>query len=308
MILRRAAAVALAWALLWAYGYNPADYPVRLAVRAFGRTAEAVYEGSRYEGPGLVSLRFKSAAGAILTDTTSHRASYGASSAPGWNRLMRLDVAGMTAYRVGAGLPFSTFDYLVTLALAFFLTRLSVPGFLGWGPGRPGTDAVRLPLTVLKTADFALAACAVLGPILYSAPQIWMTGAVWFGLRLARLRGHVEFIQILPPADAPPQLALPPSEGAAIRRAKDPIRNAASFWALTTPEGWPLLPAGALATGLLILALVGGHHALISVPVPGYRLLGIPLGGWSAVGWSLSVFAAAALIREFLAAWRRSAD
>lgn len=295
----------LAWGLLWACGYGPADYPLRTAVRHFGRPAEARYQGSSVVGAGLVSVRFTTEGGDSVGDTTSYGASYSDRKVPGWNRLMMLKLGGRTFYRVAAGFPFGLFDYLVTLALAFLLIRLRLPGFLGSGPVPALPGAPRIPSTALRAADVAAAACAVMGPFLYSAPQACVTGALWFAVRLARYRGAIDFFEVRPLPRPRPLLAIPASEAATLRAPK-PKRKTRSFFGLKTSEGWSTVPAGLLAMGVLILTLVQADRRLVSVPVPGYRPLGLPLAAWSVVGWTLLAGAVALAVREFLSAWRAS--
>lgn len=304
---RRTALLGLAWGLLWAVGYAPAEYPLRLAVRLFGRPAEARYMGGSVVGTGLVLVRFKTPAGDSVADTTSFKASLSNHNSPGWNRLLVLEVGGRKFYRVGAGYPFGIFDYVVTLALAFLLIRLRLPGFLDSGrvPALPG--APRIPSTALKAADVAAAACAVLGPFLYSAPQACLTGALWFAVRLARHRGLVEFFDVRPPPDPPPVLALPAAEAATLR-AQKPRRKTRSFFGLKTSEGWSTVPAGLLALGVLILTMVMADRRYVSVPVPGYRPFGLPLEAWSAVGWTLLAAALVLAAREYISGWRASDD
>lgn len=297
----------MAWGLLWTCGYSPADYPTRIAVRFLGRPAEARYQGSRNEGGGVVSVRFKTAEGTSLSDTTSYKAANSNRKVPGWNRLMALELGGRTVYRVGAGFPFGTFDYIVTLVLALFLIRLRIPEFLGYFPVLARPDALRLPQTALKAADIAAAACAVLGPLMYSAPQACVTGALWFGLRLARHRGYIDFFEVRPLPNPRPLLTVPASEASTLRAAK-PKRKTRSFFGLKTSEGWSTVPAAVLALGVLILTLVQADRRYVSVPVPGYRPFGLPLEVWSFIGWALLASAIALAVREFLSAWRESDD
>lgn len=302
----RAALAAVGWAALWVCGYGPADYPVRWAVRALGRPAEVRYVGMRRVGWRAYDLEFRGPDGSLVTDRTSQ----GALDGPGWNRLLVLDAGlGRPVRRLAAGLPFGLLDYVVTVALALLLTRSSVPGFLGAGPVAPRAGALRLPWAVLVAADAALAACVVLGPAMYSAAQAFVTLALWFGLRLARLTGRIEFFRFVPPAAEPPVLALPAEQPAPIRAPRPPVgRGFGSFLSHTTEEGWSRLPAFAAAAGILILALVNGRNHLISVPEPGYSAFGLTLGQWSALGWVLVSLALAGVLRQFLSAWRRSDD
>lgn len=305
----RAAAFGLVWGLLWAWGYSPADYPVRLAVRTFGHPVSGRFPpGISLHGDGLFHVAQRIDAGVVIEDITTKSAQ----KVRARNQFLALDLAGVwTVHRHAVGFPFSPFDHYVTAALAFLVLRLWFPAFLGSGPTRPRGGAYRIPLWVLKAADIAVAACALLGPAMYSAAHAWTTCAVWFALRLARLRGFIEFVRLLPPTSEPPRLALPGSENAPVRPARvlrRPEGKGSSFLAYTTPEGWSRIPAGATAVGLLILAVVQARNRLISVPEPGYRVLGLALPHWQAIGWSLLACAAVVAVREFLAAWRRSDD
>ncbi|TBR23965.1 hypothetical protein EPO15_04980 [bacterium] len=303
--LARAALAAAAWAALWVWGYGPADYPVRWAVRAFGRPAEVRTTGMRRSGWRTYDVEFTSPAGTVVADKTSESAV----DAPGWNRLLVLELGGRRVYRLAAGLPFGLRDYLVTLALALLLTRLWVPGFLGLGPTTPKAGALRLPRAVLLAADAAFAACVVLGPEKYSAAQAWATVALWSGLRAARFTGRLEFFRFVPPAAEPPRLTLPGDEAAPVRAVPARVgKDFGSFLSHTTGEGWSRLPAFAAAAGLLVLACVNGRNHLVRVPEPGYTAFGLTLGGWSALGWGLVALALAGYLRQFLSAWRRSED
>jgi len=302
--LGRALTVGLAWGLLWACGYSPADYPVRLAVRTLGHPVKVTEKQTSY-GDKIITLEFKDEEGTTLTANTSKSAT----EVRGWKRVMALGLGGgLTAYRLATGFPFGTFDYYVTVVLALLLTRFRLPGFLGSEPTLLRAEARRLPMTVLKAADIAFAACAVLGPFMYTAAQAWITAVLWLALRIARYQGHIAFFWLLPPANEPPHLAIPLSEGASIRQAKSPNRKAYPVWGFTTSEGWSRLPAGAAAVGLLLLALVHARNSVISVPEPGYVFLGLTLRVWSMTGWGLLAFALAFAVREFLSAWRMSDD
>lgn len=304
LMVTRTLTAGLAWGLLWAVGYNPADYPARLAVRALGRPAAAVNQGMRREGRGLASIEFRLKDGSVVRQTT-HTAAF---ESPGGVRLLTLDLGGMKVHRPSKGFPFGLFDYVLTLALAFLALRLWVPGFFGPPPVFPRPGAPRLPWTALKAADIAAAVCAILGPFLYSPAQACLTAVVWLAVRSARLLGFVEFIQLAPPAAAHPLLAIPPSVDAPVRRVPEPRKDPDSFLAVSTREGWSRIPAGALAAGFLILALVKARNQLVSVPEPGYHLFGLGLETWSLVGWALVTSGLAVALREFLLAWRRSED
>lgn len=293
------------WGFLWAVGYSPADYPARLAVRALGSPAAADYRGMRREGPGHVSLEFRMKDGSVVRQTT-HPAAF---KSPGGIRLLTLELGGgRKLHRPSKGFPFGFFDYVLTLGLAFLAVRLWLPGFFGPPPVFPRPGAPRLPWTALTAADIAAAVCAILGPFLYSPAQACLTTGIWLAVRSARLLGVVEFIQLAPPAAAHPLLAIPPSVDTPVRRVPEPRKDPDSFLAVSTREGWSRIPAGALAAGFLILAVVNARNHLVAVPEPGYHLFGLTLGTWSVIGWALVALAVVSGIREFLAAWRRSED
>lgn len=303
-MLLRGAAVVIAWACLAAVGYSPADYPLRLAVRAFGRPVHARSSGHMMVSGGAYTVyrvKFEDPPAADDINMSDMQVQ-------GWNRLAGLDLGNRTVYRLRVGFPFTTVDRYITVGLAFLLIQLLLPGFLGSGPTACRTGSPRVPALVLKTADVALAAWVVLGPFMYSAAQAWLTCVIWSALRLARLQGRIDLIPFRPPASEPPKLVILPSEAARIRQVRSPKRDAASFWAHTTPEGWSRLPGGAVAVGSFILAAVHARNRLVSAPVPGFRVFGLSLGAWSAVGWSLLAFALAVAVWEFFSAWRRSEE
>lgn len=305
----RVAGFGLVWGLLWAWGYGPADYPVRLAVQTFGHPVRArLPPGSGPDGDGLFYVAQRIDSGVVIKDKTTKSATY----VPGWDRFLALDLASVwTVHRLAVGFPFSPFDHYVTGALAFLLIWRWFPAFLGWEPTRLRAGAFRIPLRVLQAADVAVAACALLGASMYSAAHVWITAAVWFALRLARLKGYVMFVRLLPPVGASPRLALPGSENAPVRpdrKVPHHEERPASLLASTTPNQWSKIPAGAIALGFLILAFVQMRNRLVSVPEPGYHVLGLALPHWQAISWSLIAFAAVVAIREFLVAWRQTDD
>lgn len=309
----RTLAFGLLWGLLWAWGYSPADYPVRLAVRAFGHPVATLRSGNDYQG-GIVTVRTMTESGDAIKDITSSSAR----KVRGGKQFVALDVPGFgPVYRLAVGFPFGTLDLCVTAALAFLLFWMCFPKVLGkiWKFSReflgkerapPRNRAIRIPLWVLTAADIAALSCVILGPFIYSAAQVCVMAAIWFALRFAGFKGYVEFIELLPPASEPSRLSLPGSENAPVRGVQRPQRKPWPFLAHTTPEGWSRLPSGAVAVGLLILAVVQTQNRLVSVPEPGYRIFGLSLPLWQAVGWGLLVFAAFVATWEFFSAWRRT--
>ena len=300
----KSAAAFILWAGLSYIGYSPADYPVRLAVRAFGHSVDAQSTGSYRVGEGVYEQRFKLASGVVVADKTSESAM----RAPRGNRLMALGRDDAATYRSDSGYPFGLFDRFVTILLAFLALRFGLPGFLGAVPVRVRPGAPRVPAWVLKAADIAFGAWIVLGAFNYSTAQSCVTVAAWSALRWARRAGFIELIGIAGPGLEPPKLAFPGTEQSSLRRAPDAVKRPSKFLAVRTPDGWSRIPGGTAAIGGLILALLSMRNSFIRVPVPGYRPWGLSLEAWYALGWALVVFAVGYKTWEFLGAWRRSEE